>query len=117
MKPTALVPAPLPFPYAGPDELKAPILAALRRVVDPEVALSVVDIGLVYGIDVMRERMQVRMTMTSAACPVTDVIVEDVEIELHKIAPDGLAVAVELVWAPAWTADRMSPRARTLMGW
>ena len=50
--------------------------AALRRVVDPEVAMNIVDVGLVYGVTVEAERVHVRVTMTSAACPVADVIIE-----------------------------------------
>lgn len=105
------------FAYDGPPELKARIAAALRRVVDPEVAMSIVDVGLVYGVTVTPERLHVRLTMTSAACPVADVIVADVERELDDIAPPELAVDVELVWDPPWTPDRMSEGAKRFMGW
>lgn len=107
----------LPFPYSGPPELKAPILAALRRVVDPEVALTIVDVGLVYGVAVVQDRLHVLATMTSAACPVAHIIVQDIEAELDPIAPPGMAIDVELVWEPPWTPERMSPRAKALMGW
>ena len=100
-----------PYPYSGPEELRAPVLAALRRVVDPEVAMTIVDVGLVYGVTVTADCLHVVMTMTSAACPVTDVICEDVETELEKATPPDMAIDVELVWEPAWTTDRMSPRA------
>jgi metal-sulfur cluster biosynthetic enzyme len=106
-----------PFPYDGPEELHGPIFDALMRVVDPEVALSVVDVGLVYGVRVDEHTLHVRMTMTSAACPVTDVILEDAQRELERAAPPELAVEVELVWEPFWTPDRMTPRARRFMGW
>jgi metal-sulfur cluster biosynthetic enzyme len=106
-----------PYPYDGPDTLRAPILAALRRVVDPEVAMSIVDVGLVYGVTVTPDRLQVLLTMTSAACPVTDLIVEDVGTQLDQAAPPEMAVDVELVWEPPWTTDRMSARAKLFMGW
>lgn len=106
-----------PFPYEGPDALQQPVLAALQRVVDPEVALSIVDVGLVYGVTVSDDRLHVRLTMTSAACPVADVIVADVERELDAIVPPELAVEVELVWDPPWTPDRMSEGAKRFMGW
>lgn len=105
------------YPYNGPEDFRAPILAALRRVVDPEVAMTIVDVGLVYGVAVTPERLHVLMTMTSAACPVTDVILDDVETELDKVAPADMAIDVELVWEPSWTTDRMSPRAKAFMGW
>ena len=108
---------PPPFPYAGPPELREPILAALHRVVDPEVAMTIVDVGLVYGVTVTAERIHVLLTMTSAACPVADLIVDDVGAELDKVAAGGKAVDVELVWEPPWTTDRMSARAKAFMGW
>jgi metal-sulfur cluster biosynthetic enzyme len=106
-----------PYPYEGPEDLYPPILAALTKVVDPEVAMSIVDVGLIYGVTVDDEKVHVLITMTSAACPVTDVIVDEVEQELDRIAPPELLVHVELVWDPPWTMDRMSDRARRFMGW
>lgn len=109
--------ADMPYPYSGPQELYQPILDALRRVVDPEVALSIVDVGLVYGVEVTPEKVHVKMTMTSAACPVTDVIFDDAEAQLDRAVPPDLLVQLELVWDPPWTTDRMSQRARRFMGW
>jgi metal-sulfur cluster biosynthetic enzyme len=120
------VPAPLraiepivqaPYPYDGPEALREPVEAALRRVIDPELALTIVDLGLVYRVTVAESRMRVELTMTSAACPVADVILEDIESELDAVAPASMAVDVELVWEPAWSADRMSARAKQFMGW
>lgn len=108
---------PPPYPYTGPEALREPLLAALHRVVDPEVAMTIVDVGLVYGVTVTPGRVHVLLTMTSAACPVTDLIVEEVQAELDKVVPDGMEIAVELVWEPPWTTDRMSPRAKAFMGW
>ena len=107
----------MPFPYNGPEALRQPIIAALTRVVDPEVALSIVDVGLVYGVNVTPDTLHVLLTMTSAACPVTDDILEEVEVELDRIAPAPLRIQVELVWQPPWSADRMSERAKRFMAW
>jgi metal-sulfur cluster biosynthetic enzyme len=106
-----------PFPYEGPDELRRAIGEALQRVVDPEVAMSIVDVGLVYGVTVAQGKIHVLLTMTSAACPVADVIVDDVENELDRVAPAELKIHVELVWEPPWTPARMSERAKIFMGW
>lgn len=114
MSPT---PAPSLYCYSGPEELRDAILFALHRVVDPEVAMTIVDVGLVYGVTVTPERLHVLLTMTSAACPVADVIIDDVGAELDKVAPAGMAVDVDLVWEPPWTTDRMSARAKAFMGW
>jgi metal-sulfur cluster biosynthetic enzyme len=105
------------FPYQGPPALLPKITAALERVVDPEVALNIVDVGLVYGVAVIDGRADVRVTMTSAACPVSDVIVEDIEFELDQSLPEHMKIHVELVWEPPWTAQRMSAKARRFMGW
>ena len=106
-----------PYAYSGSDALRRPIEGALRQVVDPELALTIVDIGLVYAVTVTAALVKVTMTMTSAACPVTDVIVGDVETELDRVVPPELKIHVDLVWEPAWTTDRMSPRAKAFMGW
>jgi len=105
------------FDYDGPQDLLPAIVQALEKVVDPEVALNIVDVGLVYGVAVADDRMDVRITMTSAACPVTDIIVDDVENALDDAMPPELKIHVELVWEPPWTPQRMSPRARAFMGW
>jgi metal-sulfur cluster biosynthetic enzyme len=106
-----------PFPYEGPAELHQPIVAALTRVVDPEVALSIVDVGLVYGVTIADDKAHVRITMTSAACPVADLILEEVENELDRVLPAGCALEVALCWDPPWTSDLMSERAKRFMGW
>ncbi|MBC7470870.1 MAG: metal-sulfur cluster assembly factor [Ramlibacter sp.] len=106
-----------PFPYDGPEALRAPMLAALRRVVDPEVAMNVVDVGLIYGAAVRDGILHVDVTMTSAACPVTDLILEEIETELNRDLPPDLKIRVDLVWEPPWTSDRMSASAKRFMGW
>jgi len=105
------------FPYRGPPEWLPAIDAALRRVVDPEVAMNIVDVGLVVDVCLHEGTLHVQVTMTSAACPVADVVVADVRHELDHALPDGPRVQVELVWQPAWTPERMSASARRFMGW
>ena len=105
------------YPYAGPEALRQPLLAALHRVVDPEVALSIVDMGLVYGVTVTPGRLHVLLTMTSAACPVADVILDDIDATLEAVVPPEMDVDVELVWEPPWTPERMSASAKACMGW
>ena len=105
------------FLYDGPQELLPAIVGALEQVVDPEVALNIVDVGLVYGVVVRDNRMDVNVTMTSAACPVTDTIIEDIEAQLDRAMPPDMLIHVELVWEPPWTPERMSDQARGFMGW
>lgn len=105
------------FEYTGEPRWREPIAAALQRVVDPEIALSILDVGLVYAVTVEPQQVHVLMTMTSAACPVTDMIVDDVHQELDRILPPDMLIDVELCWDPAWTPERMSEHARRFMRW
>lgn len=100
------------FVYGGDRTLREPIGAALRRVIDPEMAVNIVDLGLVYEVVALERRVEVRITMTSAACPVSEIIVDDVESELAAALGGEHDVKVELVWDPPWTPERMSERAR-----
>jgi metal-sulfur cluster biosynthetic enzyme len=90
---------------------------ALRSVEDPEAGMNIVDLGLVYAIAVAPEGVSVDMTMTTAACPMTDMIVDQARDALRAAVPDGTAVDVRLVWDPPWTPDRMSNFAREHFGW
>ena len=108
-------PCDAPFSYTGPGELRQMIVDALKRVVDPELSLSIVDVGLIYGVTVTADKVGVLLTMTSAACPVTDLIVEDVELELDRVLPQGLFIEVTVAWDPPWTPERMSERAQRFM--
>jgi metal-sulfur cluster biosynthetic enzyme len=105
------------FDYEGPPELRETVVRALRKVIDPELALDIVDVGLVYAVRIAPEAAHVRMTMTSAACPMADMIVDDVHTELRAALPGAPDVHVELVWEPPWSGERLSPAARRFMGW
>ena len=90
---------------------------ALKDVMDPELGINVVDLGLVYGISVEAGRVRVEMTMTSPACPVAPYLVDESTAAIRAVAPEGIDVQVELVWEPPWTPDRMSPEAQSRFGW
>lgn len=89
--------------------------AALDEVLDPELGLSVVQLGLVYGIEADAGRVHVRMTMTTPACPLGEEIVRSARERIEAL---GLGeVEVELVWDPPWGPERMRAGARALLGW
>ena len=90
---------------------------ALRSVDDPEVGMSIVDLGLVYRIDVTPERVHVEMTMTTQACPMADLITDNARRAVVALLPDGVRVDIELVWEPFWTPDMMSESAKQTFGW
>ena len=90
---------------------------ALSTVIDPEAGMNVVDLGLVYGIEIADERIHVRMTMTTPACPMGDMIMEDVERVLCAVLPPAYQPELQLVWEPPWGPERMSDAARERFGW
>ena len=98
------------------DALRDRVTDALRSVIDPEVGLNVVELGLVYGIDVNAGAVTVRLTMTTAACPLGEVIARDAEDRVRAV-DDVRDAKVDLVWEPPWTPDRMSPSAKESLGW
>lgn len=93
------------------------VRSALRMVEDPEAGMSVLDLGLVYGIALQPGKVLVEMTMTSPACPASDYIVDEAAAAIRSAAPEGTDVEVRLVWEPPWTPERMSAEARERFGW
>jgi metal-sulfur cluster biosynthetic enzyme len=93
------------------------IREALRGVEDPEAGMNIVDLGLVYAIEVADAVVDIDLTMTTAACPMADMIVDQVRDTVAAIVPDGTAIDVRLVWDPPWTPDRMTGIAREHFGW
>jgi metal-sulfur cluster biosynthetic enzyme len=93
------------------------VVEILRQIVDPEMGLSVVDTGLIYGIGIEDGHVKVVMTMTTPACPVTGYLTGGVETALWGRLPGVQAVEVELVWDPPWDPLMMSEAARARSGW
>lgn len=86
------------------------VVEAMKDVVDPELGINVVDLGLVYGIHVDESsNAVVDMTLTSAACPLTDVIQDQTEMALEGIVAD---VAINWVWMPPWGSDKITDDGR-----
>ncbi|HWP85073.1 MAG TPA: metal-sulfur cluster assembly factor [Terriglobia bacterium] len=100
-----------------PPIAREPVLSALRTVLDPEVGVNIVDLGLVYGIDMEGDDLRVRMTMTSAACPLGTYLERAVERAVRARVPDLRSVQVALVWDPPWDPAMMSSEARRQLGW
>lgn len=89
---------------------------ALRQVKDPEINLNIVDLGLVYDVDVQPEgAVTVKMTLTSPGCPAGPEILSDAERVVRAI--EGVqSVNIELVWEPFWTPERIEPKVRSFLG-
>jgi metal-sulfur cluster biosynthetic enzyme len=91
------------------------VRAALRRVKDPELNLNIVDLGLIYDIAVDGSAVKVDMSLTSPGCPSGPEIMRDAENQVKAMEGVG-EVAVNLVWSPIWTPERIEPRVRAYMG-
>lgn len=89
---------------------------ALRAVIDPEIGINIVDLGLIYRLAIEEGGVVVEMTMTSPACPLGDSIVAEVDEVLRRHLPPNTPIDVRLVWEPTWTPERMSEKARRHFG-
>lgn len=90
---------------------------ALRSVVDPEAGINIVELGLVYDIRDADGVVAVDMTMTSPACPMGGMIVDDAYAELERVLPAGLEAEIRVVWEPPWNPKMMSEECRQRLGW
>jgi metal-sulfur cluster biosynthetic enzyme len=99
-------------PSLSPDQ----VTSALYALLDPEFSLSVVDLGLIYDVQVSEESIAITMTLTSPTCPAGQVICEGVQSTLEPLA-NGRTIDVKLTWDPAWTPEMISPAGREQLGW
>ncbi|HXY85611.1 MAG TPA: metal-sulfur cluster assembly factor [Gaiellaceae bacterium] len=94
---------------------KEQVTEALRQVEDPELGMDIVDLGLLYEVDVAGASVKVTYSLTSMGCPVGPLIQQDIERVVNEL-PDVEAVDTELTFDPPWTPDRMSDDAKFILG-
>lgn len=90
---------------------------ALRSVIDPEVGLNIVDLGLIYCVEVADKILRIDMTMTTPACPMGEMIMDNSRQVLRGLMPEGAEIELNLVWEPPWTPENMGEYARGYFGW
>lgn len=93
------------------------VRAVLRKVNDPEVGMNIVDLGLVYGVEILDNKLRVDLTMTTPACPMSELILDEAQYSLAALVPSGVEIDLSLVWEPPWSPDKMSEHARKHFGW
>ncbi len=91
------------------------ITNALRTVIDPEIGLNIVDLGLIYEIQINEGKATVKMTLTTPGCPMHATISQEVKEKVESLNGINEAI-VQIVWDPPWTMDRMSDEAKKEMG-
>ena len=88
----------------------------LKKCMDPEIPVNIVDLGLIYGVEIKKERdVDIKMTMTTRGCPLHNTMVNDVKKFVGKINGIG-NINVEIVWDPPWSIEKMDPKAREMLG-
>jgi FeS assembly SUF system protein len=103
-------------PAIDATQIEANVIAALRTIYDPEIPVNIYDLGLVYGLDIGNDgKVDIRMTLTAPGCPVAETFPGTVEQRIYEV-PGVDEVRVELVWEPAWNAERLSEAAKLQLG-
>ena len=100
---------------AAPPVTAEVVLAALAEVADPEWPVSIVDMGLLYGVTVEQGVVTLTLTFTATACPCMEMIQDDVRERLRRV-PGVRDVLIDVAWDPPWTKERLSERARRELG-
>lgn len=91
------------------------IYELLKTVIDPEVNVNIIDLGLIYEINIDGSKVEVVMTLSTPGCPLGDTIMENVSQVILANIPD-VTVDVQLVWEPAWTPELISPEGKVALG-
>ncbi|EAK9178763.1 metal-sulfur cluster assembly factor [Listeria monocytogenes] len=98
------------------EQLKENLMGALEQVIDPELGIDIVNIGLVYDVELDDDGLcTVSMTLTTMGCPLAGILTEQIQMALSDI-PEVKDTNVNLVWNPPWTKDRMSRYAKIALG-
>ena len=92
------------------------ILAALKAVIDPELGINIVDLGLVYHAVRTANGIDIELTMTTPACPLGEMMAEEIQLVLRDRFPELPDLRVEIVWDPPWSPELMSEESRRQLG-
>ncbi len=92
------------------------IIEVLKEVIDPETGVNIVSLGLIYDLKLINQKIFIKMTMTTPACPMVGYLV-DMTRERLELMPEVTDVNITLVWEPVWSAMMMSEDARKQLGW
>lgn len=99
------------------DTEEKKIIEMLRNVVDPELMVNIIDLGLVYGVtyDATGKQIDIALTLTSPGCPMGGIIIEDAQQTLESNFP-GFDVNINLVWEPAWSVEKLTEKGKAELG-
>lgn len=96
--------------------LRPDIAHAIAKVEDPELFVSIVDLGLLYGISSDNTTLTISLTLTTIGCPLFETIEKEVRQEVIKVAPPGTTLKIDIVFDPPWSMEMIAPNARAELG-
>lgn len=102
--------------YSDKEKREIEILQFLKEVIDPELEINIIDMGLVYKVDYNVEgKITINLTLSTKNCPMGDVIINNIEACLNKHFP-GFEIKINLVWEPQWSRDFLTPAGKKQLG-
>jgi FeS assembly SUF system protein len=105
-----------PAPAVSEEELRDEVIAVLRTIYDPEIHVNILDLGLIYMLDIDEQgNVEIEMTLTAPACPVAGTFPSVVESRVNEVYGVN-SVHVELVWEPPWSTDSMTDEVKLELG-
>lgn len=96
--------------------LKKRVISKLSEVLDPELNISIVDLGLIYDVKVEKSKVKIIMTLTTAGCPLISMIEDEIKNKLEEIGLKKERVVIDLTFDPPWSMEKMSKKAKTMLG-
>lgn len=94
---------------------EATVFELLKGVIDPELMVNIIDLGLIYDVKIIKSKIDIDLTLTSAGCPMGEMIIEDVKQLVESNYP-SFEVNVNLVWSPVWTLACLTENGKTALG-
>ena len=88
----------------------------LAEFMDPEINISIVDLGLIYGVKMEKERVVITMTLTTIGCPLISMIEEEIKKKLKEIGIEENSVVIDLTFDPPWSMEKMSKKGKAILG-
>lgn len=95
--------------------LKKEIISILKQIPDPELGVSIWDLGLIYDIKIVKNKVEILMTLTTMGCPLFSQIADPIKTEIEKL-PGVKSVFIDLTFEPPWNADKMTKEAKIQLG-
>lgn len=89
---------------------------ALEEVIDPEINISIIDLGLVYDVILNNNQVKIIMTLTTFGCPLYNLIENEIKEKLKNLGFENKDISIELTFDPPWSIEKMTPKGRALLG-